>query len=111
MPKLSKSQLSHIKEQVQKNKKPDDNKKSVPQKKQMRTIKKHVRNMKDQGLIKSNKQVLKINAEIGDLVTFKSGHGTLMGLIVDNHNGSDFYTVLTKSGPHKVYVKSIRKIT
>jgi len=108
MAKLSRSQLSSIKKQIKDKSDDETNKDNKKDKNNLKNVKKQIKDLKKQGVIKDIKPVFKIQASVGDLVTFNIGKEEILGIIVKSLD-NDYFLVSSNRGVKEVYAKSIRK--
>ena len=106
MAKLSRSQLSRIKKQMQDNSVENSNKDN---KKNKKSLKQKVKSLKAKGEIIDTKSVFIMKADIGDLVSYKERSEELLGIIVKVID-ENWALVSTNKGTRQVNIRLIRKI-
>lgn len=112
MAKLSRSQLSSVKNKIREKEKLSNTKESVlkksKNKKALNNVKGKVKNLKSSGQLKVPKPTLISNVGKGDIVTYPFGKERKMGLVVEE--GEEYMKVITPNGPKTFNKKSLRKL-
>lgn len=115
MAKLSRSQLSSVKNKIREKEKSKNIKKSesVLKKseniKALKTVKNKVKNLKSTGQLKLPKSKFISNVKKGDVVTYPSGKERKMGLVVEVEVGENV-RVITPNGTKLFSQKILRQL-